>query len=525
MTKTETRDSGRSRGERGRTTNNCTVVSALALTAALLCTTASAQGASCTVTSLGDSGAGTLRDAIVAQTCDTIDFSVQGTIALTSGLAVSRNLAIAGPGAHLMMVQVNNSLLPVIRVMSGATVAISGVTITGGSNGSSSSDGGGIENLGTLTLDNSTVSHNHAASYGGGIQNIGVLTLNNCIVSRNQTNFVGGGINNSGGTLTINNSTVTENYAEGHGGGISSFGGTVRINNSSVSKNTVGEEAGGIFNNGSMLISNSTVSGNVGNYNASGIKNSATLEISNSTVAANTANTGGAAILTFGTLNLFHSIVVDSHMSINGPVTAGEYNLIGSIVASGPLSPTNRIGVNALLGPLQNNGGSTLTHALSEGSPAIDAGDPNFNEPNLLYDQRGSGFARVSGGRIDIGAFEYSRPYPFSGFLQPVHNLPTVNGAKAGSTVPVKFSLGGNRSSNIFAAGSPSSQQIACDTAAPLSEMEATVTAGASSLSYDAATDTYTYVWKTSTAWKNTCIQLIVKLSDNTTHLANFQFK
>ena len=78
---------------------------------------------------------------------------------------------------------------------------------------------------------------------------------------------------------------------------------------------------------------------------------------------------------------------------------------------------------------------------------------------------------------------------------------------------------------NIFAAGYSVSQQIACSGGAPVSTVEETVTAGNSSLSYDAMTDQYAYVWKTKKAWKGTCRQLIVKLNDSSTHVANFQFK
>jgi hypothetical protein len=65
--------------------------------------------------------------------------------------------------------------------------------------------------------------------------------------------------------------------------------------------------------------------------------------------------------------------------------------------------PFNLIGGNAMLGPLQNNGGPTETVALLPGSPAIDAGD-NTDAPE--FDQRGPGFPRVVNGTIDIGAFE-----------------------------------------------------------------------------------------------------------------------
>ena len=76
-------------------------------------------------------------------------------------------------------------------------------------------------------------------------------------------------------------------------------------------------------------------------------------------------------------------------------------------------------------------------------------------------------------------------PYNFTGFFSPIDNLPTLNEMKAGQAAPVKFSLGGNQGLNIFAAGSPSSVQISCDSSAPIAAVEETETAGSSSLSYD----------------------------------------
>ena len=116
-------------------------------------------------------------------------------------------------------------------------------------------------------------------------------------------------------------------------------------------------------------------------------------------------------------------------------------------------------------------------------------------------------------------------PYNFTGFFAPIDNLPTFNEMKAGQAAPVKFSLGGNQGLNIFAAGSPSSVQINCNSSAPISDVEETETAGGSSLTYDAATDRYKYVWKTENSWKNTCRQLTLTLKDGTVHMANFKFK
>jgi YVTN family beta-propeller protein len=119
--------------------------------------------------------------------------------------------------------------------------------------------------------------------------------------------------------------------------------------------------------------------------------------------------------------------------------------------------------------------------------------------------------------------------YSFTGFFQPVDNPgpgPTFlfNIAKAGSAIPIKFSLGGNQGLNIFASGFPASQPIPCDASSSTDVIEQTLTAGSSSLSYDAATDQYVYVWKTNKAWSNSCRQLIVQLNDGTSHRAYFKF-
>lgn len=115
--------------------------------------------------------------------------------------------------------------------------------------------------------------------------------------------------------------------------------------------------------------------------------------------------------------------------------------------------------------------------------------------------------------------------YDFSGFFSPVNNSPTFNAAKAGGAIPVKFSLGGDEGLDIFATGYPRSRQIDCDTSATIDGVETTVTAGSSSLTYDADTDQYTYVWKTAKQWAGTCRRLEVKLDDASLHVADFTFR
>lgn len=113
--------------------------------------------------------------------------------------------------------------------------------------------------------------------------------------------------------------------------------------------------------------------------------------------------------------------------------------------------------------------------------------------------------------------------YNFTGFFSPVSNPPILNNVNAGRAIPLKFSLSGNKGLDIFAAGYPASEQIACDSSAPLSELEGTVTSGGSTLTY--SPDQYHYSWKTESSWAGTCRRLVVKLNDGTEHVALFKFK
>jgi Tol biopolymer transport system component len=139
-------------------------------------------------------------------------------------------------------------------------------------------------------------------------------------------------------------------------------------------------------------------------------------------------------------------------------------------------------------------------------------------------------FTRTNNGTgDDIYAMTFTLParpsYAFTGFFSPVDNLPTLNLVNAGRAIPVKFSLGGDQGLDIFEAGYPRSQQIACDSTAAVDGVEETLTAGGSSLSYDAASDVYTYVWTTDKAWAGTCRQFVLGLADGSVHRASFKFK
>ena len=131
-------------------------------------------------------------------------------------------------------------------------------------------------------------------------------------------------------------------------------------------------------------------------------------------------------------------------------------------------------------------------------------------------------------GNTSTGSFNVSVLYGYTGFFSPVDNPEVLNKAKAGSSIPVKFSLSGNMGLGIFAKAAdgssyPKSGAMACDSTDPVDAIEQTVNASSSGLTYDAATDSYTYVWKTNKDWTG-CRQLVVKLNDGKDYRANFKF-
>src|SRR5436853_776200 len=116
-------------------------------------------------------------------------------------------------------------------------------------------------------------------------------------------------------------------------------------------------------------------------------------------------------------------------------VTSHGYNVSSDDAGGFFTGPGDQINTDPLLGPLQDNGGPTFTHALLPSSPAIDAGDPNFTPPPF-FDQRGPGFNRVVNGRIDKGSFEVqagSTPTP-TATATPTATLPPSPTPTATST-------------------------------------------------------------------------------------------
>ena len=282
----------------------------------------------------------------------------------------------------------------------------------------------GINNLfGTAKITNSTITGNSANDGGGVLNSYGTLEIISSTVSDNSARK-GGGIFNNGGSARINNSTISGNSAS-EGGGIQNesyfyvYGyelASLEITNSTVSSNSSRGNGGGIYNSrGRARVINSTISGNSSSRNGGGIQNSTiyfdarnlSLTLSNSLISGNTANNRGNEIFN----------VASSMLSANANNLFGDNSQTDNIAFSN-FSPGNNdinatsdginIALDNILDPsLANNGGSTLTHSLVAGSPAIDAGS---NPLELTTDQRG--FDREFDGNrdgnsiSDIGAFE-----------------------------------------------------------------------------------------------------------------------
>jgi len=120
--------------------------------------------------------------------------------------------------------------------------------------------------------------------------------------------------------------------------------------------------------------------------------------------------------------------------------------------------------------------------------------------------------------------FGVHEPFTFTGFMSPVENPPVLNVAQAGRTLPMKFSLGGDHGLHVIAADSPLVRHITCDGLAPTQMIDEATTAGGSRLTYDPATATYAYPWKTDKNWSGACRQFAMRLTDGSVHVANVRF-
>jgi len=333
-----------------------------------------------------------IRNAIAAGD-DTYTFDCDGTapVVTQDEILIHNNVILDGEGKLTVDGNCDHRVLTVPEGED-VTAELSGFTVVRGA----SANGGCIRNDGTLTLRNSTVSRcsalgipsDFADSRGGGIFNAGTLTVSNSTVSGSSGSFAGGGISNFG-ALTLTDSTLSGNSAE------------------------VG---GGLWNGNTFTITNSTVSGNAANnttftagggiHNDQGSNLPRASSITNSTVSGNTGR-GVYSSLSTSTLTLTNS-VVDGDCS--APLTSNGYNIESPGNTCGFDQTGDQSGVTEEqlnLGPLADNGGPTMTHALlTEPTASVAIDKIPGDACGVTTDQRGQPRPETGGSMCDVGSFE-----------------------------------------------------------------------------------------------------------------------
>lgn len=399
------------------------IFSLLALAGLLLAAPAPAQartlsGTSIHVTTTSDelsnNGACSLREALRAANTDTavdscpagsgddVIYLPTGTFKLTltgagedlgmqGDLDIDSSVTIIGTGKSTTILD-GNATDRVFHIIGKYNVNISYLTIRNG-NTTETGGGGGIYNYqGSLNLFQVMFSSNVASNTGGGLSNNGAVILRETSFIGNSAKYGGGAYNSN--NITIANSTFSNNTASRTGGGLHN-GGFATLNNTTVSVN-ISPGGGGVFSDNYILSYNNTFTAN-------------NLAIS----------LGG------GEMRFWNTVVANSTDGPNCDRSSGSpatFLSLGGNLDSGNscffLPPADLIDTDPLLGPLQDNGGTTLTHALLTGSPAIDSGD---NNSCLALDQRGRlrpADGDENGSSIcDVGSFEYNGAMPYLNYL------------------------------------------------------------------------------------------------------------
>ncbi|ASJ70625.1 DUF4347 domain-containing protein [Granulosicoccus antarcticus] len=312
-----------------------------------------------------------------------------GTYTLSLGeLEIDSDITLTGAGTDQTFIS-GDELSRVINIASG-TVTLSGLTIQDGD--AAVSAGGGININGTanVTLDTVNLISNTGKD-GGAINNAGALIIQSSTIDGNTSTNKGGGIH-SDGSLTLTDTTLSNNSALSRsGGGVFDNGAPSSFTNVTISGNYAKDPGGGIYTQGAISLQNVTITENVSDAEGGGIA-----EAGSSTTLHNVIVAGNSAVSDSDVHDTFSS----SGGNLIGDVgtATGLTDGVNSDQVGSTLSP-----VDARLGPLADNGGPTLTHALLAGSSAIDGGTATGAPAT---DQNGT--AR-NDGSVDIGAFEFTQ--------------------------------------------------------------------------------------------------------------------
>jgi predicted outer membrane repeat protein len=250
-------------------------------------------------------------------------------------------------------------------------------------------DGGGVHNDGVLKVAASTFAGNEASTLGGGIHNVEEVEVRDCTFKSNLAGADGGGLNTYS-TAAVSGSTFNSNTGF-RGGGLASIGGDTMLINSTFSANEAVDSGGGIFNMGAMIGDTST---------------GGTLDANHITVAYNSAPVGGGIATSGGKMQIKNSIVADNPAGADCAVSNVDFSSIAENIHSDGTCTGFTLKDDPLLDILANYGGSTDTHALKTGSPAIDAAPDctSIGGAAVSIDQRGH--ARPGGPVCDLGAYE-----------------------------------------------------------------------------------------------------------------------
>jgi len=324
----------------------------------------------------------------------------------------------------------------------GGRLRITGVTLTSNSAQGTSSSGGAIynKNAGALIVSGSRFSQNTAIARGGGIENGtgGEVTISGSTFTENQVGPTGpiGPVDPSAipdpgkggafhatdeGRATFTSCQFTGNTATLEGGGLWNSGlARLTIQHSAITGGN-SPAGGGLFQDngttGELLVTNSTISGNTGSVGGGIQIEGGNMTLTNITLASNSLNSTGAISINAsggisiigGSVKTLNSIIADnSPTDLNGSVSTSNNTLLENTTGATGITDGvdgNIVGIDPILEPLANNGGTTLTHLLGCGSPAKNAGSNSF-VTGITNDQRGTGFPRIYSGTVDLGALE-----------------------------------------------------------------------------------------------------------------------